>query len=197
MAQGDYYNVRVQGQYAGQGWENVYWVYQGSAGSVSNITTSLVSWFNTNIYDAIKGVCHEDWTVGQITVQNWRNVSQADAAESTVVGQVATAGMPTWLNYTISFNRFGAGYNYGMKRINGVPEANTDGNDVASGTVTTLSGAFDNLFSISVTGGASLGFMVVGNPPPIGTDNILQAQYRVQFPNAIRAVNLGTQKTRK
>lgn len=197
MAQGDYYQIRATGLYLNLAWENVYWVYQGSAGTNANITTALAQWFEDNIYLELEPFMSDQWSLEQIVCQNWRNVSQADVIAGEAVGDVTTAGMPSWVNYTVSFNRFGAGFNYPMKRFNGVPEVNTTGNNLATGIEAGITAVMENLFSISVTGGAALGYMVLGITPPIGTNDPLGNTYRSQFPNAVRGVKLGTQKTRK
>lgn len=198
MAAGDPYQMRVTSTFLGQSIENVFWFYQNTNGSAPNPISGLITAFIGLFIQPIENYQNEEYSWDSIEVQNWQTVTQAGSALTAgEVGLVAGTPMPSWVNYTISWNRLGAGYNYPMKRISGVDETMTDGNDVAGAAATAIAAIANDIISFNTAQGANFALMAYGNPPPLGAANQLNPIYRPQFPTAVRGVKLGTQKTRK
>lgn len=198
MANNEYYQVRVVGDHLGKAWEHVWWIWQGTGVTNTNITDELANWFNSQIYDLLANILSDSWSVNSIIVQNWNQAAQSYILASTVVGEVVGESMPSWINATVKYSRAGAGYNYPMKRVNGLPESATDGNTLESTFATTLNAVMDNVLSITgITGSGALSYFAFGKTPPLLTTNIFNDTYRPQYPSALAGTILGTQKSRK
>lgn len=195
-AVGDFFQIRASGEHLGQSFENVWWYNISTVASSGNRMSAFLTRFATMLLP-LQTYVVDSMEINLLVAQNWKQSAESASTASAFVGAVATASMPTWLTYTVSWNRLGAGYNYPMKRIPGVPEALTDGNDILNDTRSALLAWAYDMLTINTGVGDLAQMIAFKKTPPLGVSDPSPTIYRPQIPTTSRAVKLGTQKTRK
>lgn len=191
-----YFKTTVQGTYLGQSWENVWWHTIQSPTDGSDLSQEVAQevW---DTYTELEPVLVDGCTITQVESINWYTGTEVGTVTGSLVGDVSSAGMPSWVCYTVSWSRTAVGRNYPMKRIPGVPEAATTGNDLVSTYRDALLDFGESMRVLELPSGYNFLMFVVGENPPLLTFDLVASPYRIMYPPSVRDAKLGTQKTRK
>lgn len=191
----DYFQVRVAGQVNGKNWNNIYWYDVEVAGTARDISGDILAEVEA-AYTIIVGELVNSMSVTDISVANWLNASEFSQDNPALVGAILTTPMPRWITANVLFARRGTGYNYPQKRLPGVPEAATLGDDLTSGFKDAITDALDAIVKINTTDGWQVG-MRAYNPQPKFGQTVNEPAFRIQSLTAVQDVRIGTQKTRR
>lgn len=194
MTIGHVYKVVTNMDYLGQNCQNAWWFIHQSGGG-SAVAQELADALHTEFYENIVLVCNVGLQVLSTLVIDYNDGIDTGENNDVISGEVAGTPMPSYVTYNISWNRAGAGRNYPQKRIPGVDESLTAGNNLNPTVSSTIAPIADAVCLLELPSGANMQMFTL-NPPieigqPIGPGN------KVQFPDAFRSVKLGIQRSRK
>lgn len=196
MALNENYKIIVAGTYMGQLCENVFWYTQDDAGVGYADTVELAQFVADSWVEEIRAYQSVEFTWDTLELVNWSTGIEAVSIALALPGTAGGDMLPPWFVFNMSWNRRGAGYNYPSKRISGVTENSLSDGGITLLSQTALLAIGATMVGFSSTVGTSYHMAAFSPAPPLGV-NPYGPGYRFQTPTSIRAVKLGTQKSRK